>query len=112
MKMKFKLPILDILDEMQSKAAPGKTLLDEVVLHLYVDSEMPVHTIAALLGIGEATIQARIPKDKKRKEVMRREIEEISGKVKAEFANGKVPKEIAYDYDISVGQVYAILKRK
>ena len=106
----YKLPILDILDEMQSKTRPDQTVLGEVITRLYVDESMPARTIAALLGVGEATVHSHIPKDMKRKKISEKELEEVSAKVKVAYAEGKVPKEIAYDYAIPIGKVYSILK--
>jgi hypothetical protein len=110
--MTFRLPILDILDEMQSKTRPDQTVLSEVITRLYVDEEMPAKVIATVLGIGEATVHSRIPAGMKRKELAQKDLEEIEGKVKAAYAEGKVPKEIAYDYALSLGKVYTILKQK
>lgn len=109
---KFALPILSILDEMQSKTRPDQTMLSEVVSRLYVDEGMPVHTIASLLGIGEGAVRERVPSSSKRKKRSQKEIDESMDKVRAAHAEGKSPKEIAWDYDIPLHQVYTLLRRR
>ena len=109
-KMTFKLPILEILDQIDDET--HGTILNKVIWHLYIREGNSPRTIAALLGVSEATVHLRIPKGTKKRYT---EAEKLAKKILGVMKmhnNGKCPKEIAYDLDVPLHQVYKILKKK
>ena len=108
--MKFGLPILEILDQIDDESYG--TLFNKVVWHLYVREGNSPKTIAALLGVSEATIHLRIPRDTKRRYTEAKKLAKKVPEVMKMHSEGKCAKEIAYDLKIPLHQVYKILKKR
>lgn len=100
----FVIPLLNILDEIKEN---GHTLLDKVIRHLYIEKSVRPKTISVLLGISEAIIYNRIPK-----EIKKAKAEAIKKETLKKHKEGLCPKEIAFDLKISLSRVYRMLKKE
>ena len=100
----FAIPLLNILDEIKEN---GHTLLDKVIRHLYTEKKVRPKMISILLGISEAIVYNRIPKETKKAKA-----EAIKNEILKRREGGSHPKEIAFDLKISVSRVYRILKKE
>lgn len=111
MTTRFRLPLLNILDSMKDPENPERSLLDRVIYFLYVEENTSAHAVAAMLGMSEATVYERVPKAEKRRYKTKVEKEQLRTKVLRMKNEGKAPKEIAYELDISLPKVYAALRK-
>lgn len=100
----FPIPILNILDEIKDN---NHTLLDRVIEYLYVEKKVPPKSISILLGISEATVHNRIPKESKKAKM-----DATKTEILKRHKKGSHPKEIAFDLKVSISLVYKTLKEK
>jgi len=103
--LEFKLPVVSLLESLPSKNQPNQTMLGELVTRLYIEAGMSQKDIAKLLCISEAAVQVRISKDAKHENRI-----SVVYNVRYLHELGKVPKEIAWEMQIPLKRVYAILK--
>ena len=106
MNLEFKLPILELLEELPSHYYPNQTMLGELITRLHCEVGMSQREIAMILCVSETTVQSRIPRDMKK--VKRRD--EEARKIEQLYKQGKIPKEIAYTLQIPIKRVYSTLK--
>ncbi len=100
----FTIPLLNILDEIKDN---GHTLLDRVIQHLYLKEKVSPKSISILLGVSEATIHKRLPKESKKAKA-----DVVKAEILKRHKKGSYPKEIAFDLKVSISLVYKILKEK
>ena len=107
----FKLPILDVLDRLDNPKNPQQSLLDFVICELY-SQENSISKIAALLCVSEYTVYERVPKDRKKSEILKAKIARAKPQIIKMHKLGQCPKEIAFDFGIGVHHVYKIVKEE
>lgn len=106
----FQLPILEILDQMKDPENPNQSLLTRVILFLYSDESTSITQVAATLGISDAAIYARIPKELQRSNKKEQRVERLKPKIIQLFKEEGCPKEIAFDLKIPLYRVYKIIR--